>query len=245
MPATEAWHVGRTMRLLELLAFSPLSAPQLAAAMHAQPRTVRRVLARLTEEGYVTYSEHGRRVYEPTMRLVALAGQVAENSTLAQTGRPFVRLLHERTGTGAHLLVPSYHAVLCLVHVASPEDTGRPALRELVPAHCTAGGKALLAHRERWRESVIASSPLEPCTERTVTDPDELRRHLAGVRRAGHAVEDGEYRRGMRAVAAPVTVFGEAVAAVAATGIRGRGQAAVTAVEDVARELAEALERIA
>jgi DNA-binding IclR family transcriptional regulator len=244
MAAPEAWHVGRTMRLLELLAFSPLSAPQLAAALHAQPRTVRRVLARLTEDGYVTYCEHGRRVYEPTMRLVALAGQIAENSTLAQTARPFVRLLHERTGGTAHLLVPSYQSVLCLVHIAASDADARPGLRELVPAHCTAGGKALLAWRERWRESVLAA-PLQAYTDKTVTDPAELRRMLAEIRDAGHAVEDGEYRRGVRAFAAPVCVSGEAVAAVAGTGIRGRASDAIGAVESVARELAESLERSA
>ena len=232
------------MRLLELLAFSPLSAPQLAAALYAQPRTVRRVLARLAEDEYVTYTERGRRVYEPTMRLVALAGQIVENSPLAQTARPFVRLLHERTGAAAHLLVPSYQSVLCLVHVAAAPDDARPWLRELVPAHCTAGGHALLAWRDRWRESVLAA-PLQPHTDRTITDPDELRRALARVREAGHAVEQGEYQRGVRGAAAPVLVRGEAVAALAVTGGRGRLEKSVAAVEDVASQLAEALERSA
>src|SRR4051794_27733325 len=86
----EAWHVSRTMRVLELTAFSPLSAPQVAAALHAHPRTVRRVLNQLTDDGYLQYSDDGRRVYEPTMRLVALAGQVVDTSRLAVRGQPFV-----------------------------------------------------------------------------------------------------------------------------------------------------------
>lgn len=176
------------------------------------------------------------------MRLVALAGQVAENSTLARTARPFVLLLHERAGGAAHLLVPSYQSALCLVHVSATSSDGRPGLRELVPAHCTAGGKALLAWRDRWRESVLAA-PLHPYTDKTVTDPEELRRALADVRRAGHAVEDGEYQRGVRAIAAPVRVFSEVVAAVATTGIRGRVDTAVATVADVARDLTESLER--
>jgi predicted ArsR family transcriptional regulator len=52
--AAEAWHVGRTLRVVELLAFAPLSAPQLARALGAHPRTVRRVLARLVEDEYLT-----------------------------------------------------------------------------------------------------------------------------------------------------------------------------------------------
>jgi DNA-binding transcriptional ArsR family regulator len=57
------------MRVLELLAFGSLSAPQVAAGLDAQPRTVRRVLNRLAEEGYVTLRDGRRRTYEPTMRL--------------------------------------------------------------------------------------------------------------------------------------------------------------------------------
>src|SRR3954447_21351572 len=126
------------MRVLELLAFGPLSAPQVAAALHAHPRTVRRVLSRLVDEEYLTCSDDARRVYAPTMRLVALAGQVVERSPLARTARPYVRLLRGWTAAAAHLVVPSYGSVLCLVHASSDDDV-RPRLRELVPAHCTAG----------------------------------------------------------------------------------------------------------
>jgi IclR family KDG regulon transcriptional repressor len=242
MAPPEAWHVGRTMRVLELLAFAPLSAPQLAAALHAQPRTVRRVLGRLAEDGYVTYSDQGRRVYEPTMRLVALAGQIVENSSLARSARPYVALLHERTGATAHLVVPSYQSVLCLIHVANGGEDSRPRLRELVPAHCTAGGKALLAWRDRWRESVLGV-PLERFTERTITDPEALRRTLDRVRAQGHAIEDGEYQPQARAVAVPILASGEAVGALTVSADRVDLDTVVPAVLQTARELADDLER--
>src|SRR5690242_13134885 len=92
MAPTEAWHAGRTMRILELLAFGSLSVPQLAEALHAHPRTVRRVLAQLLEDEYVTVTDDGRRTYAPTMRLVALAGQIVDGSPLARRGRPYVAL---------------------------------------------------------------------------------------------------------------------------------------------------------
>jgi DNA-binding IclR family transcriptional regulator len=241
-PTSEAWHVGRTMRLLELLAFAPLSAPQLAAALHAHPRTVRRVLTRLVDDGYLTRSEDARRLYEPTMRLVALAGQVVENSALARRARPYVALLHERTGAAAHLVVPSYQSVVCLVHCAEGAQDERPRLRELVPAHCTAGGKALLAWRDRWRDSVLAA-PLERFTDRTVTEPAVLRRELEAVREQGHALEDGEYQRDVRAVAAPVVVAGAALGAVSVSGRRLDVEAAIAHVEQSAWQLADDLGR--
>ncbi|MEN3281450.1 MAG: IclR family transcriptional regulator, regulon repressor [Solirubrobacteraceae bacterium] len=206
------------MRALEILAFGPLSAPQLALALQSHPRTVRRLLARLEEEGYLTISQDGRRRYELTMRLVALAGQVVENSTLARRARPYVTALHERTGLTAHLAVPSYRSVLCLVHQAPEMTDVRPQLRELVPAHCTAGGKVLLAFRERWRDSVLADRALERQTDRTVVDPAALRRELDVTRDRGYATEDGEFQLGVRAVAAPVFIDGDPAAALAASG---------------------------
>jgi DNA-binding IclR family transcriptional regulator len=242
MAPTEAWHAGRTMRILELLAFAPLSAPQLADALHAHPRTVRRVLTRLVDDGYLTQSDEGRRLYEPTMRLVALAGQVVETSPIARRARPYVALLHERAGMTAHLVVPSYRSVVCLVHRASsePEDAP-PRLRELVPAHCTAGGKALLAFRDRWRESLLAA-PLEAFTNQTVTDAGVLRRELETVREVGHAIEDGEYQPRLRAVAAPVFgADGEVVGALSVAGRQLDLTAAAREVVRTARELSDDL----
>ena len=44
MRPPEAWPVARTMQALEALAFQPLSAPQVAAAMQIHPRTARPVV---------------------------------------------------------------------------------------------------------------------------------------------------------------------------------------------------------
>ena len=236
MAPTEAWHAGRTMRILELLAFSSLSVPQLAEAVHAHPRTVRRVLAQLVEDEYVTVHEDGPRMYAPTMRLVALAGHIVDGSPLARHGRPYVALAQERTGATAHLLVPSYTSVLCLAHCSGTDEDLRPRLRELVPAHAAAGGKVLLAWRDRWRESLLAH-PLERATSRTVTDFRALRAQLDLVRREGYATEDGELQPKVCAVAAAVRTRGDVVAALSVSGRRLDLAAAAPRVVQLADEL--------
>jgi DNA-binding IclR family transcriptional regulator len=224
------------MRILELLAFSSLSVPQIAEALHAHPRTVRRVLAQLLEDEYVTVTDDGRRMYEPTMRLVALAGQIVDGSSLARRGRPYVALARERTGATAHLLVPSYTSALCLAHCAATDEDVRPRLRELVPAHCAAGGKVLLAWRDRWRESLLGR-PLERVTSRTVTDVRALRGELDRVRREGYATEDGELQPKVRAVAAAVRTRGDVVAALSVSGRRLDLAAATPRVIQLADDL--------
>ena len=216
MSAPEAWHVTRTLRAMELLALAPRSAPELADGLGVHVRTARRVLRRLESEGYVVLCDGRRRRYRPTMRIVALAGQVVERAELTQTAVPYVVELREELGRDCHLCVPSYLSALCLVHATGATGAGcRPHLRELVPCHCTAAGKALLAWRESWRDAVL-SQTLESFTDRTTTGPESLRRELARTVARGYAVEDREHEPDTRGLAAPVfSGTGEAVAAIA------------------------------
>jgi IclR family acetate operon transcriptional repressor len=209
----EAWHVARTVRTLELLALAPRSAPELADGLGVHVRTARRVLTRLEGEGYVTLEGGRRRRYRSTMRLVALAGQVVERAELTRAAVPYVKALQEDVGEVCHLCVPSYLSVLCLVHVPRGRASQcRPQLRELVPAHCTASGKALLAWRDAWCDAVL-EQPLRSFTDRTATGRAWLRRELDRTRARGFAVEDRQFDADSRGVAVPVFSGDEAVAA--------------------------------
>jgi DNA-binding IclR family transcriptional regulator len=149
--------VSRTLQVLELLAFQSLSAPQVAATLQIHPRTARRLLVSLAADGYIEQTLDSRRRYRSTLWLAALGAQVVANAEMTRAATPIVAELHARTGAAAHLVVPSYSSVVCVVHRdASHSEAPTPALRELLPAHATAPGKVLLAHRQRWRDSVLA-----------------------------------------------------------------------------------------
>lgn len=248
MTAPEAWHVTRTMRAMQLLAIAPRSAPELADGLGIDPRTARRILNRLQDDGYVELKPGDRRRrYRPTMMIVALAGQVVARADLTQTALPHVEGLQRELGEDCHLCVPSYRSALCLVHATGNHPNGcRPHLRELVPCHATAAGKALLAWRTAWRETVI-SSPLERFTERTITGSEWLRRELTRTTVRGYAIEDREYHAETRALAAPVVSdSGQVVAALAVVATSTRlpleqfmstGQAVASAAAGLSAEL--------
>jgi DNA-binding IclR family transcriptional regulator len=238
-PLPEALYVARTMQVLELLAFQPLSAPQVAATLQIHPRTARRVLVRLHDEGYLTRSDDTRRRYTPSMRIVALAGQIAARSPLTSAALPAVSHLHDATSADAHLVVPSYLSALCIVHAGGACDA-RVHPRELVPAHCTATGKALLAWRQPWRDSVLGH-PLERHTSRTIVDAAALAREADATRARGYAVEVDELEEGVQAVAAPVFVGSEAVAALGASGRDLDLESVADRVTALAAEVSEAL----
>ena len=197
----EAHLAGRALQALELLASQPLTAPQLAAALQIDARTSRRLLSRLTEDGWLMRGGDRARVYAPTMRIAPLAAQVVRRDAVAELAMPHVRAVSAELGGPAHLMVPSYRWMLCLVH-----DDGtmpRAGLGELVPCHATASGKALLGRWTGWRASVL-DAPLAPCTSATIVDPRALLADVAASMVRGYATEDGEWRDGERAVAAPV-----------------------------------------
>jgi DNA-binding IclR family transcriptional regulator len=217
MAAVDSFFVVRTMQALEVLAFQPQSAPQVAEALRVDARTARRLLNRLAEDGWVVRSEGRVRKYTLSLRLVALAAHFLERSPLTRAAAAAVQDLHARTGGVAHLTIPSYRSVLCLAQEASGAHS-RPHFRELIPAHAAAGGKVLLAHRDRWRESVL-ELPLERVTQRTIVDPDAVRRECEATLARGFAFEDGEYRDGLQTVAVPVPDgSGSVMAAVALAG---------------------------
>lgn len=200
--SVEAYSVARTMQAIELLSFQPASAPQVADALRVHPGTSRRLLNRLVSEGWLIRTGSFRHVYVPTMRIAAMAAQLVSRDPLAVAALPLVSALHAETGAAAHLCIPSYRSVLCLVHRAGGPDA-RPQLRELVPAHATAAGKVLMAYRDHWRASVLAR-PLDPLTHRTVVDPARVEAEAELTRERGFALEDEELEPGLRGVAVPI-----------------------------------------
>jgi IclR family transcriptional regulator, acetate operon repressor len=202
MPTAEAFFVTRTMEAMELLAFQPASAPQVAGVLRVHPGTARRLLNRLVADGWLIRSGGRRRTYTPTMRVVAMAAQLADRDLLPNAARPVVTRLHEETGRVAHLCIPSYRSALCLVHRSADADA-RPQFRELVPAHAAAAGKVLLAHRDAWRASVLGR-PLPLLTAHTVVEPEAVEREAARTRDRGYAIDDEELQAGVRGVAVPV-----------------------------------------
>jgi DNA-binding IclR family transcriptional regulator len=213
MSQSPAQFAVRTLRALEVLAFAPASAPQVADALGVHPRTARRLLSQLRRDGWLYYNPRPPQLYAPTLRLVALAAQIGAHAPLAEATAPAVERLHVDTGLDALVAIPSYAGTVSIVR-SRGDRAIQPPLGEVRPAHCTAFGKALMAHRAPWRQSILAA-PLTRCTARTITDPRELERELATVRRQGFATEDGEHADGARQLAAVITIpSGEAVAAI-------------------------------
>jgi DNA-binding IclR family transcriptional regulator len=136
--ATEAFFASRSMQALEVLAFGPSTATQVADELQVHPRTARRLLNRMVHDGWLIRRDGPRPTYTPTMRIVALAAQLAQRAPLVRLAHELAADLHARTGEAVHLAVPSYRSALRLVRATGRPGgaTWRPRTRS-PPASCS------------------------------------------------------------------------------------------------------------
>jgi DNA-binding IclR family transcriptional regulator len=111
--ATEGYFVTRTVGALELLADAPRSTREIAESLAIHPRTARRMLARLVDEGYVNPPPAPRTGYSLAPRFSTLAARA-----LLQQG---VR----RPGAQQDGAARAQQAAECLVVVVPVDNSGR------------------------------------------------------------------------------------------------------------------------
>jgi IclR family acetate operon transcriptional repressor len=90
--------------------------------------------------------------------------------------------------------------------------------------HSSAVGKILLATLpEEDVAHIVARRGLSRQTDKTITEPAKLMRHLSDVRRQGFAIDDEENEKGIRCVGAPIRdAEGKVVAAISVSGPTAR-----------------------
>jgi DNA-binding IclR family transcriptional regulator len=113
-----------------------------------------------------------------------------------------------------------------------------------VQLHCCGIGKAIPAHLPAKRVTeIIDEYGLPRWTEYTITDEDELFDELETIRDRGVAIDDEEWIRGLRCVAAPVMCDGEVLGAISVSGPTKRvDEDDVDRMIDLVRDTARVIE---
>ncbi|WP_455432453.1 IclR family transcriptional regulator [Thermocatellispora tengchongensis] len=104
-----------------------------------------------------------------------------------------------------HLGVPEGHDVIYVESLRARDTVPVPSrLGGRWPMHATGTGLVLLAHSAQEFQEEVLASKLRRYTANTLTDPDALRHFLAGVRKSGVAIVEGQLTLGAMAVAVPI-----------------------------------------
>lgn len=204
----------------------PVGVTELANEMDLPKSAVHRLLQTLEASGFVDKNPVTRQ-YFLGPRLFVL-GKVYETTvTLRGLARPVMERLARQLGEAVHLMVParSENGLPSLILLDKIESTFQltitPNPGAVSPAHCTGGGKVLLAYAMAGALDHL-KVPLPRYTVHTITDLAKLRAELAEIRAQGHALDREELEIGLTCVAAPVFEGNQVVAAMSVSGPSSR-----------------------
>lgn len=187
--------------------------------------TAHRLVAELVAWGGLERADDGR--YRVGLRVFELGALAPRGLGLREAALPFMEDLYEVTHENVQLAVREGTEVLYVERIAGRSAVGvltRVGGRFALPP--TGVGLVLLAHAPVDVQEEVLAGPLTAHTAHTLTDPRQLRRVLAEVRRAGVAVSDRQVTDDAVSVAAPIVVGGAVVAALSIV-VRGSSPAAV------------------
>jgi IclR family pca regulon transcriptional regulator len=203
----------------------------------------RRFLLTLVRLGYVRVDG---REFSLRPRVLELGWSYLSGLTLPEVAGPHLEALVARVRESSSVSVLDGDEIVYVARVPTKRImTVLIAVGTRFPAHSTSMGRVLLAglpHAELAAYLQRAEFTLH--TDRTVTDPVELRAVVEHVRRQGYAVVDQELEAGLRSAAAPIRdADGRVVAAVNVSAHASR--TSMTELEEVlVPELLETARRI-
>lgn len=214
--------VSKAIRLINCLAESgqPLSLQELSHKSGYPKSTSHALLSSMRDEHWIDQTADGK--YRLGVRLFELGSLVSQSWDILRSARAHIQHIASETGEPVQLAAIDHHEVL----IIDALDTagGLRVVTNIgmrLPIYCTALGKAMLAFMPPAQATgILRPADMLAYTPHTLTDPEKLASELATIRERGFAVENGEYRIGLRAVAAPIfDVSGIARYAIGVTGM--------------------------
>lgn len=238
--------VERAVRILSSLddEHPERSLSEIAQATGLHKATTHRILMTLLNCGFVDRTAGGEQ-YRLGLRMVGLGLGVLDRLDFRQEALSQMERLMERFQETCDLGVFDDGQVLMLevVHGKHALTIASRVGRHL-PAHCTSGGKALLAFLPAEVVEPVLDAPLVAYTENTITSTARLREELDVVRRRGYAVDNEEFEAGIRGVAVPIRdVEGSVIAHMSIPGPTNRLTS--ERIPEIAQALMEAANAIA
>jgi DNA-binding IclR family transcriptional regulator len=228
----------KAFSLLNAVAASsqPLTIAEASAAAKISRPTGYRIVEALIAEGHLSQDSFGR--LHVGFASLPLAAKVLDTNRLRMEALPALQDLSKSTGRRTNLGVLYRGRILHIVGAEKPSLPIRYArFGKIVPLHCSAMGKALLAYLPEDRvKALIESQGMKALTPNTITSYKALMKDLEAVRKNGFSVSNEEHVPGLFAVGAVVR---DASGPIASIGLLGRDLESVLATTDKVIHTAE------
>lgn len=194
------------MQLLQLLSVSgrPLSLKEIAEQAELPKSTAFGLLTTMREYDVISQGTDGK--YGLGLRLFEYGCQIGRSWDISAAAKPYMEHLAADTGASVMLSICEGGSVITLDQVEARDklrivsDAGAR-----LPIYCTSQGKVFLAHMPRAQaEKLLRRQSMTQFTPHTITDVSALLQEVDACRTNGFAIENGEYKIGLRSISAPV-----------------------------------------
>ncbi len=176
---------------------------EVSERMELNKSTAHRILNSLVCMGYVKQNETSGK-YEPTFKLVDMAGKIMDNTDIVYIARPCLRRLMEQAQETVHFVERDGVDAVYIDKVESMRNGIQLISRigSRIPLYCSGVGKAIAAYMEEAElEKMWKNSRIRALTPYTVTDFAAYKKELEDVRNKGYALDNEENERGVRCIA--------------------------------------------
>lgn len=200
--------VERAMDVLLLFGRSSrpdLGVTEISTELGLTKAAVHRILTALRSRELITVDQTTRR-YALGHAAIALGRAYLARNDLRAMAAPELRHLSAETGETATLSIRRGDTRMYADQVVPAQELRMEvSLGIPYPLHAGSSSKAFLAFLDETEvDGYLERHPLEPLTDKTITDAAALRKELAAVRRRGYATSLGERQLGAASIAAPI-----------------------------------------
>lgn len=198
--------VEKAIHLLDLLRAQgePLTLTELYRQTGWPKSTIHGLLSTMRASGLIEQREDGR--YWLGIRLFEYGCAVSNAWDIGTIARPYLVSVCQTLGESVFLSVLNRGAVVTLA-----EEESKASLRVVsevgarLPIHCTSQGKLFLANVSQAEcRRILKNADRKAYTPHTLTELEQLAPELQRIREQGYAIENGEYKIGLRSVSAPI-----------------------------------------
>lgn len=199
--------LGKALHLIDIInqARTPMTLMSLSQVSGFPKSTVYALLNTLRSYDCIRQGSDGR--YYLGTRLFEWGCGVSASWELNNVARPYLEKLAAHTDATALLSRIEGNSVV-VIDQSTAMCGGIYVTTEIgthLPLHATSQGKLLAAMSDASAKAFLSGAgQLESFTPHTIVEQESILRELGQIRANGYAVENGEYKIGLRSVSAPV-----------------------------------------
>ena len=184
---------------------SEVSLEEIEKNIDASLYQIEKILEVLINRGYVNYNPK-RKTYSLGIKNFEVGYSYLSHVDLRNIARPYLQYLGEKFQENVYLAVRSgFEIVYIDAYEVNRPVVVKSRVGRLLPLYASASGKVHLADMDEDElEEFFREEKLVPYTSKTITDKNELLKHIRMVKENGYAIDDEEWEEEVRCLSVPV-----------------------------------------